>query len=62
MYKFLILSILFLTSCSLGGGIADDVTEVRSVTVGTGYTAPYEIGSVDTAFQLIGPDHQIEVG
>lgn len=23
---------------------------------------PYEIGSVDTAFKLLGPDHKIEVG
>ncbi len=23
---------------------------------------PYEIGSVDTAFQILGPDHKIEVG
>lgn len=25
-------------------------------------TKPYEIGSVDTAFQLLGPDHKIEIG
>ena len=25
-------------------------------------TKPYEIGSVDTAFQRIGPDHHIEIG
>jgi catabolite regulation protein CreA len=25
-------------------------------------TKPYEIGSVDTAFQRIGPDHNIEIG
>jgi len=25
-------------------------------------TQPYSIGSVDTAFKLIGPDHKIEVG
>jgi catabolite regulation protein CreA len=23
---------------------------------------PYEIGSVDTAFQRVGPDHHIEIG
>jgi hypothetical protein len=64
MQKFLLLSaFLFLSSCSLGGGIADNVTEVRPTTVqGTGMTEPYEIGTVDTAFQLLGPDHKIEVG
>lgn len=62
MKKILFLSILLLSSCSIGGGVADNVTEVRSATVGTGQAAPYEIGTVDTAFQLIGPDHKIEVG
>lgn len=64
MKKILLLSVLvFLSSCSLGGGIADNVTQVRPATsVWTGMTEPYEIGTVDTAFQLLGPDHKIEVG
>ena len=63
MKKILLLSILLLSSCSIGGGIADSVTEVRPATSqGTGVTDPYKIGTVDTAFQLIGPDHKIEVG
>ena len=64
MKKILLLSaFIFLSSCSISGDIADNVTEVRSATTqGTGMTEPYEIGTVDTAFQLIGPDHKIEVG
>lgn len=64
MKKILLLSvILFLSSCTLSGDIADNVTEVRPATqLGTGMTEPYEIGTVDTAFQLLGPDHKIEVG
>lgn len=64
MKKILLLSVfVFISSCSIGGGIADNVTEVRPATSqGTGNTDPYEIGTVDTAFQLIGPDHKIEVG
>ena len=51
MKKLLILSVLLLSSCS---GISDSVTEVRPATQqGTGMTEPYEIGTVDTAFQLI---------
>ncbi len=64
MKKILLLSaLIFLSSCSLGGGIADNVTQVRPATsVWTGMIEPYEIGTVDTAFQLLGPDHKIEVG
>ncbi len=64
MKKILLLSVLtLLSSCSLGGGVADNVTEVRpAIMQSTGGVGPYEIGSVDTAFQLIGPDHKIEVG
>lgn len=64
MKKTLFFSVLiFLSSCSLGGEIADNVTEIRpAVTQGTGMTDPYEIWTVDTAFQLLGPDHKIEVG
>lgn len=63
MKKILLLSVLFLSSCSLSGDIADNVTQVRPATSqGTGMTEPYEIGTVDTAFKLIGPDHKIEVG
>ncbi len=56
-------SLIFLSSCSIGGGISDTATDIHTtsqVTTGTG--DPYEIGSVDTAFQLIGPDHKIQVG
>ena len=64
MQKILLLSVfLFLSSCSIGGGIADNVTEVRPATLQwTGSIDPYQIGTVDTAFQLLGPDHKIEVG
>lgn len=63
MYKFFVFGLFVLSSCSLGGGIADNVTEVRPAgSQGTGMTEPYEIGTVDTAFQLLGPDHKIEVG
>jgi CreA protein len=63
--KILLLStLLILSSCSIGGGVSDSVTEVRpaSAVGSSGSTDPYQIGTVDTAFQLLGPDHKIEVG
>lgn len=35
---------------------------MKTITPGQLPTQPYEIGSVDTAFQWIGPDHKIEIG
>jgi CreA protein len=48
------LLIVFLSSCSLspgGGNMASDTIK-----------KPYEIGSVSTAFKLIGANHKIEIG
>ncbi len=56
-----ILCIFSLLSCS---SISDMSTD-RSVSqdhISSGSIDPYEIGSVDTAFKFIGPDHKIEVG
>lgn len=53
-YRIAIVSLCFLLSgCSL---------QPTSTTVPTAQpTKPYEIGSVDTAFQRVGPDHKIEI-
>jgi hypothetical protein len=64
MKKYLlIISLITLTSCSIGGGVADVSTEQRSTpqVAASGTSDPYAIGSVDTAFRLIGPDHKIEI-
>ena len=50
-------------SCSYNSGASD----TQPVTVATGTSTiqqqdPYTIGTVDTAFKLIWPDHKIEVG
>lgn len=52
---FLLLTFFILTSCN-------NQSAQYSQEVGNSASAPYEIGSVDTAFKLIGPDHKIEVG
>lgn len=51
-------STILLSACSF------QQTRIVSSVVSSGIiqTKPYEIGSVDTAFQRIGPDHNIEVG
>jgi CreA protein len=48
--------LLFLSGCSL-----PQKSISKILWSATGTADPYEIGSVDTAFQRIGPDHQIEV-
>ena len=64
MLRYILTSLLLLSSCSIGGNISDTVTDQRSTNlqIGSGATKPYEIGSVDTAFKFLGPDHKIEVG
>ncbi len=61
---FLLLFLLFVTSCSLGWNVADVATNSTSsnTILSSGSVDPYTIGSVDTAFKIIGPDHKIEVG
>ena len=49
---FIVASIVLLTSCG-------NTPKLNSEWVAT---SPYTIGSVDTAFKLIGPDHKVEVG
>lgn len=54
MKKFIIIfALFFLFSC--GNSAPKMNSEWQPIT-------PYEIGSVDTAFKLLGPDHKIEIG
>lgn len=55
--------LLTVTSCTIGGGISDTFTDskITNTKSQTWNISPYEIGTVDTAFNLIGPDHKIEV-
>ena len=64
MLRYILISLLLLSSCSIGGTLSDSATDQRStpIQISSGATKPYEIGSVDTAFKLLGPDHKIEVG
>jgi catabolite regulation protein CreA len=56
-----LLSLLLLSGCTLPPRTtAGQATATTTPT--TQQTKPYEIGSVDTAFQRIGPDHHIEIG
>ncbi len=56
----ILLIVLLLSWCSLNGA---QQTTNTSPTIATQQPSdPYEIGSVDTAFQLIGADHKIEIG
>ncbi len=57
--------ILIASSCSIGWGVSDIATETTNTSekkVQSGSVDPYEIGSVDTAFKILGPDHKIEIG
>jgi CreA protein len=54
----LTLSLVFLSGCS----IAPRTSIANIIGISTGSSDPYEIASVDTAFQFLWPDHQIEVG
>lgn len=62
---FLIFPLFFLVSCGVNSSqtlvtptlsVSGEVQSVQSK------QEPYKIGTVDTAFKLIGPDHKIEVG
>ncbi len=53
--------LISLTSCSSLSDISTDITVTQNQ-VSSGSQDPYDIGTVDTAFKLIGPDHKIEVG
>lgn len=58
------LSCFILASCSTSE-MRTNTDTPKTVTNASGEVSiiePYTIGSVDTAFQLLGPDHQIEVG
>ncbi len=62
-YSLFVLTTVILASCSYNSGNSD----TQSVIVATGSSTiqqqdPYTIGTVDTAFKLIWPDHKIEVG
>ncbi len=46
-----------ISGCSLPSKNTTPETSTPTVS-----TKPYEIGSVDTAFQRVGPDHKIEIG
>ncbi len=59
----LFFTVFLLSGCSLGGFFSDWFTEQRAVKVPVeAPKKPYEVGSVDTTFKLLGPDHSIEVG
>lgn len=51
--------VVILSGCSLN---PKQTTVSNDVATTTNTSDPYTIGSVDTAFQLIGADHKIEVG
>lgn len=61
MKKIIILgicaSIVVISGCTLPTKNTTSGTTTPTVS-----TKPYEIGSVDTAFQRVGPDHHIEIG
>lgn len=61
---FLLVSLILLASCSTSE--MRNTQNLNNAPILSGEIqkawSPYEIGSVDTAFQLIGPDHQVEVG
>lgn len=55
--------ILFLSSCtSSETRIYQDIWSDIATVSWELQNKPYEIGSVDTAFKILGPDHKIEVG
>ena len=55
------LSLLLLSGCTLPTSTTSG--QAPTTTTPTAQpTKPYEIGSVDTAFQRVGPDHKIEIG
>ena len=53
MKKYILLFVfVFLTSCNNSPKLNNEWSPIT----------PYEIGSVDTAFKLIWPDHKVEIG
>lgn len=63
-YFLFLISLTLLTSCGMQS--AQDLPATPAVSgevqASTAKQDPYKIGSVDTVFKLIGPDHKIEVG
>ena len=60
-YSILLLSLFVLTSCGMRSSQAPSVPALSGETQMSSSGDPYKIGSVDTVFKLIGPDHKIEV-
>lgn len=60
-YLFFLSLTLLLAACSTSEMRTTQST-VKSTTLSWVISDPYEIGSVDTAFKIIWPDHKIEVG
>lgn len=62
-YTLFALLCFILASCWSNFGSSDNVVlTTSSGSANIKQQDPYTIGSVDTAFKLIGPDHKIEVG
>lgn len=63
-YLIILFSLVFLSACSTSDMRIENESP-KTTTNASGEVSivePYAIGSVDTAFKIIGPDHQIEVG
>lgn len=60
-YIFLAFLTFFLSACSTSEMRTNQPT-AKSLTLSWVISDPYEIGSVDTAFKILWPDHKIEVG
>lgn len=63
MKYFLLLSLIFTLSACTSSEMRTTQSPVAQTPVSSeAKIDPYEIGSVDTAFKILGPDHKIEVG
>ena len=61
--KYIFFGFLLLTLSACSSSSIRSTENTTGPTVSSeAKTDPYEIGSVDTAFKLLGPDHKIEVG
>jgi catabolite regulation protein CreA len=60
-YIFLSFLIITLSACSTSEMRINENNKTTRASSEV-QTEPYEIGSVDTAFKIVGPDHKIEVG
>ncbi len=61
--KYLLLSFLILALSACSTSEMRTSEDTKSITASSEVqTDPYEIGSVDTAFKILWPDHKIEVG